>query len=81
MKNLPIEMTDGCQDSMQNDANISMQSMEDITAIIQEARKPPEGTNLGARHLVGGSTDLDDMDADLEDLEDIDSSGEFVCAL
>lgn len=70
-------MTDGYQNSMQNDTNTPLQSVEDITAIIQEARKPPERPNLGVRHLVGGSTDLDDM----EDPDDMETSGDFVCAL
>ncbi|XP_020255773.1 serine/threonine-protein kinase SAPK2-like isoform X1 [Asparagus officinalis] len=81
LRNLPLEMTDEYLSTLQNDTSSPMQSVEDITAIIQEARKPAEGPNLGVRHLFGGSTDLDDMDADMEDLDDIESSGDFVCAL
>lgn len=81
LRNLPVEMTDGYQSSMQSDTSSPLQSVEEITAILQEARKPPEGPSLGSRHLVGGSTDLDDMDADMEELDDIESSGDFVCAL
>jgi len=74
-------MTDEYQSSMQNDTSSPLQSVEEIAAIIQEARKPPEGPNLGLRHLVGGSMDLDDMETDMEDLDDIGASGDFVCAL
>ena len=81
LKNLPIEMTDGYQSSVQNDTSSPLQSAEEIAAIVQEARKPPEGPNLGIRHLLGGSMDLDDMDSDMEDLDDIEDSGDFVCAL
>ena len=74
-------MADEYQSTMQNDTSSPLQSVEEIAAIVQEARKPPEGPNLGVRHLIGGSMDLDDMEADMEDLDDIEASGEFVCAL
>lgn len=82
LKSLPIELTDEYQNRLQSsDVNAPSQSIEEITAIIQEARKPAEGPKLGGGHFVGGSTvDLDDMDADV-DLDDIETSGDFVCAL
>lgn len=48
--------------------------------ILHEARKPAEGPKLGGGHFVGGSTDIDDMDADF-DLDDLEASEDFVCAL
>lgn len=51
------------------------QSIEEVLAIIEEARKPgPETSN----HLLDGSVDLDELDTTDED---IDTSEEFVCAL
>nr|XP_019707488.1 serine/threonine-protein kinase SAPK1 isoform X4 [Elaeis guineensis]XP_029121476.1 serine/threonine-protein kinase SAPK1 isoform X4 [Elaeis guineensis] len=82
LKNLPVELTDEYQNSLQSsDMNTPSQSIEEIMAIIQEARKPAESPKLGGGHFVGGdSGDLDDMDADV-DLDDIETSGDFVCAL
>uniref|UniRef100_A0A0D9VUT0 non-specific serine/threonine protein kinase n=1 Tax=Leersia perrieri TaxID=77586 RepID=A0A0D9VUT0_9ORYZ len=82
LKNLPIEMTDEYQRSMQlADMNTPSQSLEEVMAIIQEARKPGESLKLnGAAQLAClGSMDLDDID-DIDDI-DIENSGDFVCAL
>lgn len=81
LKNLPEELTDGYDSSLQFETSSQLQSVEEITALIQEARKPAEGAKLGGSRLVGGSVDLDDIDADMEDLDDVETSGEFVCAL
>lgn len=62
-----------------NNAVNHSQSNEEVLAIIQEARKSTEGPKIGGQ-FVGGSTDLDDIDADC-DIDDIETSGEFVCAL
>lgn len=82
LRNLPIELTDEYQSGLQNsNTNTPSQSVEEIMTIIQEARKPTEGPKLGGEHFVGSSSmDLDDMDADA-DLDDIETSGDFVCAL
>lgn len=66
---------------LQNDMKESCetQSIEEILSIIQEARKPGEGPRVGEQ-FVGGSMDLDDIDADA-DIDDIETSGDFVCAL
>ncbi|KAG9451434.1 hypothetical protein H6P81_011399 [Aristolochia fimbriata] len=81
LKNLPLEFMEGNDWSLEeNDADSSSQSMDDITAIIQEARKPAEVPKIVGGHFIGGSVDLDDMDADA-DCDDIDMSGDFVCAL
>ncbi|KAG6510860.1 hypothetical protein ZIOFF_028905 [Zingiber officinale] len=83
LKNLPIELSDGYQN---RPASIDVlaettQSIEEVMAIVQEARKPGEATKPGHGHFIGdGSLDLDDIDGDM-DLDDIETSGDFVCAL
>lgn len=77
LTNLPIELTEGGS-WQSNDVNNPSQSMEEVLAIIQEASKPVEASrNEG--HLLGTSVDLDDLDAD--DLDDVETSGDFVCAM
>ncbi|PKA49527.1 Serine/threonine-protein kinase SAPK2 [Apostasia shenzhenica] len=82
MKNLPLELTDAFQERFDREgAELPSQSVEEIDSIIEEAKKPVEGPKIG--HVIGGSLDLSDVDADL-DLDDIDASGdsgEFVCQL
>ncbi|GJN10986.1 hypothetical protein PR202_ga29141 [Eleusine coracana subsp. coracana] len=79
LKNLPIEMTDEYQMNLQIiDMNVPSQSMEEIMAVIQEARKPGDGLKLTGQLPGLGSMDLDDIDVD--DI-DVDDSGDFVCAL
>lgn len=78
LKHLPIELMEG--GTYQSfDVNNPSQSMEEVLAIIQEARTS-EGLTIGDRSM-GGSMDLvDDLDDD-EDIEDVGASGEFVCPL
>lgn len=86
LKNLPVELLEQEEASTQRndeDQKPSHQSMEEVLAIIQEARKVTEAAAArGGGHFVAGSMDLDDedLDADIDDGE-IDSSGEFVCTL
>ncbi|KAG5529510.1 hypothetical protein RHGRI_030041 [Rhododendron griersonianum] len=86
LKNLPVELLEQEEASTQRndeDQKPSHQSMEEVLAIIQEARKVTEvAAARGGGHFVAGSMDLDDadLDADIDDGE-IDSSGEFVCTL
>lgn len=78
LKNLPVEFMD--EDNLQiNDdqKNEPSQSVEEILSIIQEARKAGDGIKIGG-HLLG-SMDLDEIDD--ADIDDIDTSGDFVCAL
>lgn len=78
LKNLPVEFMEGEEASLQrNDADNPSQSMEEVLAIIQEAGKG--GDVLKGGHFVGGSMDLDDIDD--ADIDDIETSGDFVCAL
>ncbi|XP_068312953.1 serine/threonine-protein kinase SAPK2-like [Pyrus communis] len=73
LKNLPVEMMEG--GSWQcKDINNPSQSVEEVLSIIQEARKPISVPNA-SRPLIGSSSmDVDD----LEDVEDIETSGDFV---
>ncbi|KAF2283951.1 hypothetical protein GH714_017549 [Hevea brasiliensis] len=76
LKNLPVEFMEGGEGSLQdNDKCEESQSIEEILAIIQEARKSGEGPKMGGL-LIGGSMDIDDSDID-----DIETSSDFVCAL
>ena len=81
LMNLPLEFMVEGEGGLQIDVNDSSgQSIEEILSIIQEARKPgEEGPRVGGQ-FVGGSMDLDDMDTDA-DIDDIETSGDFVCAL
>ncbi|XP_035538943.1 serine/threonine-protein kinase SAPK2-like isoform X2 [Juglans regia] len=78
LKNLPIELMEGGS-WQSNDVNNPSQSIEEVSSIIQEAKKPVEVPKVSA-HILGGSMDLDDLDDDA-DLEDIEISGDFVCPL
>lgn len=80
LKNLAAEFLEGEQASIQvnSTANYS-QSNEEVLAIVEEARKSTEGPKVG-ENVIGGSMDLDDIDADCY-IDDTETSGEFVCAL
>ncbi|XP_043690273.1 serine/threonine-protein kinase SAPK2-like [Telopea speciosissima] len=81
LKNLPIELMEREEGSfLNNDIKDTSQSIEEVLSIIQEARKPTDqGFKIGG-HFIGGSMDLDDIDADT-DIDEIETSGDFVCAL
>ncbi|CAM0873485.1 unnamed protein product [Alopecurus aequalis] len=83
LKNLPVEMTDEYQRSMQlADMHTPSQSLEEVMAIIQEARKPgDDALRLAGQIASLGSMDLDDIDFDDIDDIDIENSGDFVCPL
>ncbi|XP_062029876.1 serine/threonine-protein kinase SAPK2-like [Rosa rugosa] len=74
LKNLPMELMEGGS-WQSNDVNIPSQSTEEVMSIIQEARKSVQSPNA-VTHLIEGSMDLDDLDAEVEDIE---TSGDFVC--
>ncbi|XP_042493063.1 serine/threonine-protein kinase SAPK2-like [Macadamia integrifolia] len=79
LKNLPIEFMGREEGNFLNNDIDTSQSIEEVLSIIQEARKPAGGPKIGG-HLIGGSMDLDEIDADV-DIDDVESSGDFVCAL
>ncbi|KAK9983297.1 hypothetical protein SO802_032822 [Lithocarpus litseifolius] len=79
LKNLPVELTEGGS-WQSNDVNNPSQSVEEVLAIIQEAGKRLDLPKAGELLLGGGSMDIDDLDADA-DIEDIETSGDFVCPL
>lgn len=55
------------------------QSIEEALAIIQEARIPSEATKSNDL-FVGESMDLDEIDTD-EDIDDSETSDDFVCSI
>ncbi|KAK8268315.1 hypothetical protein V6Z12_D11G058400 [Gossypium hirsutum] len=79
LKNLPIEFVEGENGYMENEEE--SQSIEEILSIRDEARKGGDGPKVGSQ-LLGGSMDLDDDDIDCDaDIDDLETSGDFVCAL
>lgn len=82
LKNLPLEFLEGEEYSAEAKALDDLaQSTEEVLAIIREARKPVDGYKLDGQFVGGSSMDLDDeLDSDA-DIDDIDMSGEFVCAM
>ncbi|CAI0422179.1 unnamed protein product [Linum tenue] len=80
-KNLTAEFNLGSEAEGKVGAN-GGQTMEEVAAIIQEARKGGDGLKLGGNLIgCGGSMELDDLDADMDDIDDVETSGDFVCAL
>ncbi|XP_022773131.1 serine/threonine-protein kinase SAPK2-like [Durio zibethinus] len=78
LKNLPIELMEGGS-WQSHDVNNPSQTMEEVQSIIQQAMKTAEVPKVGGL-FMGGSMDLDDIDNDV-DLEDVETSGDFVCPL
>lgn len=77
LKNLPADLVDLADRSYDfEDPNHPPQSIEEIMRIIGEAREP----GAGAPGNYFGDP-LDDMDVENDVDPDIDSSGEFVCAM
>ncbi|GKV09380.1 hypothetical protein SLEP1_g20890 [Rubroshorea leprosula] len=78
LKNLPVELMEG--GSWQtNDINNPSQCLEEVLYIIQEARKTTEVPKIDG-YNVGSSMDLDDIVADAN-IDDVETSGDFVCPL
>ncbi|KAM7276249.1 hypothetical protein ACFE04_018115 [Oxalis oulophora] len=78
LKNLAIEFLDVDDDNTKI-PNEDEQSVEEIVSIIQDARKSGECVKV-VGNFLGGSMDLDDLDLDA-DIDDVEMSGDFVCAL
>ncbi|KAK4720958.1 hypothetical protein R3W88_011191 [Solanum pinnatisectum] len=84
LKNLPKEFMKGEEASLvqMNNEEKPLQSIEEALAIIQEARKPGEGSKASDYFVHSSiSMDLDDFDTDADLDDEIDTSGDFVCAL
>ncbi|KAG8477103.1 hypothetical protein CXB51_030288 [Gossypium anomalum] len=76
LKNLPIEFMEGEDGYMENEEE--SESIEEILCIIDEARKDGDGPKVGSQ-LLGGSMDLDDDDIDCDaDIDDLETSGDFI---
>eukprot|EP00897_Mesotaenium_endlicherianum_P006396 jgi/Mesen1/5785/ME000293S04937 len=79
LKNLPADLLAENDPSYQyDDPNHPPQSIEEIMRILQEARTPGIGANSGQYLGDKGAEEDEDMDGETDDLE---SSGEFVCAM
>ncbi|KAL8207888.1 hypothetical protein R6Q57_007300 [Mikania cordata] len=80
LKNMPKELVEGEKTNYEN-ANLdqSLQSIDEINRIIQEAKAPGEGGSIAATDGqlagIGGSIDPDDEEFDLEN--EIDESGDY----
>jgi len=91
LKNLPADLVDAAdtgrsssnrneeEGEERNEGSAQTQSIDEIMRIIAEARIPAPGLGLG--QYFGDSLDLDDMDFENDADLDVDSSGEFVCAI
>ncbi|KVH92245.1 serine/threonine-protein kinase SAPK2-like [Cynara cardunculus var. scolymus] len=79
LKNFPVELKDGDESISDIDkANNALQGIEEVTAMMQEARR---GSIIGTK-AEGGNMELDDdTDIDSEMEDDSETSGDFVCAL
>ncbi|KAG2716686.1 hypothetical protein I3843_03G141000 [Carya illinoinensis] len=81
LKDLAVEFMEENESGLHcnNGESESSQSIEEILSIIQEARNPGLGPKVGG-NIVGGSMDFDELEAD-GDTDDMETSGDFVCAL
>ncbi|MBA0861589.1 hypothetical protein Goshw_029342 [Gossypium schwendimanii] len=79
LKHLPKEFMGGEGGNLEKEEDEQFQSIEEVLSIIEEARELGEGPKIGS-HLLGGSMELDDLDTDA-DIDDMETSGDFVCAL
>ncbi|PHU00011.1 Serine/threonine-protein kinase SAPK2 [Capsicum chinense] len=85
---LPKEYMEGEEASLEmiNGENEPSQSIDEVLAIIEEARKPGEGPQACDLLVKGGNISIDDLDEDDSDIDDdtddeIETSGDFVCEL
>lgn len=73
MKNLPRELTDGAQASLykRDNPTFSLQSVDEIMKIVEEARKPPPAS-VPIKGFGWGQDDDEEEDIDAEVKEDDD---------
>ncbi|KAH9299458.1 hypothetical protein KI387_031140 [Taxus chinensis] len=83
LKELPVELLEGAEAGYQyDDPSNPLQSEEEIRKIFAEARSSAgEAKKSEEEALVGGLPDPEDMDVDGDVEDDVESSGDFVCAL
>lgn len=83
VKNMPSVFKDDEESSLEVEkTNMPSQSIEEVISIIQEARKGTTNGKQDGQFVGGGSMELDDeIDSDDELEDDVDTSGDFVCAL
>ncbi|KAL3630515.1 Serine/threonine-protein kinase sapk2 [Castilleja foliolosa] len=82
LRKLPIEPIQGDEAIEINNSNeYPSQSIDEASAIIQEAKSTAGEGSETSHLLLGGSMDLDEIDIDDEEIDDIETSGDFVCAL
>ncbi|PWA35943.1 serine/threonine-protein kinase SAPK3 [Artemisia annua] len=76
LKNIPKDLVEGEKTNYENaNRDLSLQSVDEINRIIEDAKVPGEGsTTIGEQREVGGSIDPDDEEFDLEN--EIDYSGD-----
>lgn len=82
LKDLPVEFMEENESGLycnNGESTESSQSIEEILSIIQEARNPGLGPKVSG-NIVGGNMDFDELEADA-DIDDMDTSGDFVCAM
>eukprot|EP00249_Psilotum_nudum_P014734 c24975_g1_i2 orf=298-1374(+) len=79
LKHFSADLVDGASSTFEFDDQPS-QSADEIMRIIAEARIPAPGLGLGS-YFDDTSLDFDDMDLENDSDLDVDSSGEFVCAI
>ncbi|KAJ9537044.1 hypothetical protein OSB04_029777 [Centaurea solstitialis] len=74
LKNMPKELVEGEKTNYENTScDQSLQSVDEINRIIQEAKTPGDGLTTNKESMIGsGSLDQDDDEIDLED--EIESS-------
>ncbi|KAJ0672555.1 putative non-specific serine/threonine protein kinase [Helianthus annuus] len=74
---MPKELVEGERTNYANtSSDQSLQSIEEINRIIQEAKTPGEGsTRIGKTVMGEGSSDPDDDEIDLDD--EIETSGDY----
>lgn len=81
LKNLPADLVDGPNPSyVFEDPNHPPQSIEELMRIINECKTVGAGQGMGT-FLGENGLDVDDMDLENDADPDVDSSGEFVCAM
>lgn len=83
LKNLPRELLEGAEAGYQYDDPLHpLQSEEEIMKMLAEAGSLPGGVEKSVEQsLVGGLLNSDDMEAEVDAEDDVESSGDFVCAL